>query len=72
MKDLGFRGVILTYASEMIFDHKSGNDYSPGAAAEAIKEGGTGVKIDNVIETWRAGTVGTIDLIDEGDILAIK
>lgn len=72
LKDLGFRGVILTYASEMIFDHKSGNDYSPGAAAEAIKEGGTGVKIDNVIETWRAGTVGTIDLIDEGDILAIK
>jgi hypothetical protein len=72
LKDLGFRGVILTYASEMVFDHKSGNDHSPGAAAEETKEEETGVKIDNVIESWRAGTVGTIDLIDEGDILAIK
>ena len=72
LKDLGFRGVILTYASEMVFDHKSGNDHSLGAVAEETKDEGTGVRIDNVIESWRAGTVGTIDLIDEGDILAIK
>jgi pyrroline-5-carboxylate reductase len=72
LKDLGFRGVILTYAQEMVFDHKSGNGYSPGAAAEQTHEEGAGVKIDNVIESWRAGTVGTIDLIEEGDILAIK
>jgi pyrroline-5-carboxylate reductase len=56
----------------MVFDHKSGNGYSPGAAAEEFKQEATGVRIDNVIESWRAGTVGTIDLIEEGDILAIK
>jgi hypothetical protein len=72
LKDLGFRGVILTYAQEMLFDSKSGTGYSPGAAAEEVKEEASGVKIDNVIESWRAGTVGTIDLIEEGDILAIK
>ncbi|KAJ4988788.1 proline oxidase [Stagonosporopsis vannaccii] len=72
LKDLGFRGVILTYAQEMVFDHKSGSGFSPGAAAEEAKEDGTGIKVDNVIESWRAGTVGTIDLIQEGDILAIK
>lgn len=72
LKDLGFRGVILTYAQEMVFDHKSGNGYSPGAAAEETKEEGTGIKIDNVIESWRKGTVDTVDLIQEGDILAIK
>lgn len=72
LKDLGFRGVILTYAQEMVFDHKSGNGYSPGAAAEEVKAEGTGVKIDNVIESWRKGTVETIDLIQDGDILAIK
>jgi hypothetical protein len=72
IKDLGFRGIILTYAQEMVFDHKSGNGYSPGAAAEEAHEEGAGIKIDNVIESWRAGTVGTIDLIEEGDILAIK
>lgn len=72
LKTLGFRGVILTYASEMIFDSQSGTGYSPGAAAEEAKDEGSGVKIDNVIESWRAGTVCTIDLIEEGDILAIK
>ncbi|KAF3046108.1 hypothetical protein E8E12_011141 [Didymella heteroderae] len=72
LKDLGFQGVILTYAQEMVFDSKSGTGYSPGAAAEDVKEEASGVKIDNVIESWRAGTVGTIDLIEEGDILAIK
>ena len=72
LKDLGFRGVILTYAQETVFNHKSGNEYSPGAAAEEAKHEESGVKIDNIIESWRAGTVGTIDLIDEGDILAIK
>lgn len=72
LKDLGFRGVILTYAQEMVFDHKSGSGFSPGAAAEETKEESAGVMIDDVIESWRAGTVGTIDLIEEGDILAIK
>lgn len=72
LKDLGFRGVILTYAQEMVFDHKNGSGHSPGAAAEELKEEGTGIKIDNVIESWRAGTVSTIDLIEDGDILAIK
>lgn len=72
LKNLGFRGVILTYASEMLFDHKNSNDFSPGAVAENTQVGATGIKIDSVIESWRAGTVGTIDLIEEGDILAIK
>lgn len=72
IKDMGFRGVILTYAQELVFNHKSGNGYSPGEAAEETHEEATGIKIDNVIESWRAGTVGTIDLIEEGDILAIK
>jgi len=72
LKALGFRGVMLTYAQEMVFDHKSGSGYSPGAAAEETAEEAAGTKLDSVIESWRAGTVGTIDLLEEGDILAIK
>ena len=72
LKNIGFRGVILTYAQEMVFDSKSGKGYSPGVTAEESKEKAAGIKIDNVIESWRVGTVGTIDLIEEGDILAIK
>lgn len=72
LKSMGFRGVILTYAQEMVFDSKNGKGHSPGTAAEESKKEGAGIKIDSVIESWRAGTVGTIDLIEEGDILAIK
>ena len=72
LKDLGFRGVILTYAQEMVFDHRSQSPHSPANAAKATSREGTGIRIDNIIESWRAGTVKTIDLISKGDILAIK
>jgi hypothetical protein len=72
LKDLGFRGVILTYAQEMVFDHRSQSPHSPANAAKAASREGTGIRVDNVIESWRAGTSRTIDLISEGDILAIK
>lgn len=72
LKDLGFRGVILTYAQEIVFDHKSGNGHSSGSVAEETRKEAPGVKLDNVIESWKVGTLGTIDLIEEGDILAIK
>ncbi|KAF1359908.1 FAD-linked oxidoreductase [Lizonia empirigonia] len=72
LKALGFRGVILTYAQEIVFDHKSGNGHNSGSVAEETRKEAPGVKLDNVIESWKAGTLGTIDLIEEGDILAIK
>lgn len=69
LKDLGFKGVILTYAKEMVFDHKSKSsthhESKPAAGSAAVAK-------DNDIEVWRTGTLNTIDLISEGDILAIK
>ncbi|KAL6705526.1 proline dehydrogenase [Coniothyrium glycines] len=70
LKDLGFKGVILTFAKEMVFDsnakstnhHTSDNSLNVKAPA----------KHDGDIEAWRAGTLATVDLISEGDILAIK
>lgn len=56
----------------MVFDHRTKGSHSPGSAAEAAHAEGAGIRIDSVIESWRAGTVKTIDLIKEGDILAIK
>jgi hypothetical protein len=72
LKDLGFRGVILTYASEMVFDHRFQNSYSSGSDTEVTHPPGMDANFDTVIESWRAGTVNTIDLISGGDILAIK
>jgi hypothetical protein len=70
LKNLGFKGVILTYAKEMVFDHK--NKSANHHATEEIIEKHVAVAHDADIETWRTGTLKTLDLISEGDILALK
>jgi hypothetical protein len=71
LKDLGFKGVILTYAKEMVFDHRSQSANQHGSAKEVEKK--DAAVIHNAdIETWRVGTLKTVDLISKGDILAIK
>jgi hypothetical protein len=70
LKDLGFKGVILTYAKEMVFGHK--NKSANSHATEEIIEKHAAVTHDADIETWRIGTLKTLDLISEGDILALK
>ncbi|EUC35629.1 hypothetical protein COCCADRAFT_34872 [Bipolaris zeicola 26-R-13] len=69
LKDLGFKGVILTYAKEMVFDHKAGS-----AKDHGLEKGinGKAALHDADIEAWRQGTLRTLDLISKGDILALK
>lgn len=72
LKDLGFRGVILTYAKEIVFDHKTRQSHhlankTPGS----VKEGMQTTK-DADIEAWRSGTLKTVDMMDGDDILAVK
>ncbi|KAF1972243.1 pyrroline-5-carboxylate reductase [Bimuria novae-zelandiae CBS 107.79] len=69
LKGLGFKGVILTYAKEIVFDHKTSASHLPGDQA---KTGGVSSTHDSVIEEWRVGTLASVDLIGKGDILAIK
>ncbi|KAH8730551.1 FAD-linked oxidoreductase-like protein [Phaeosphaeriaceae sp. PMI808] len=72
LKDLGFKGVILTYAKETVFDTKSNTTHHPSSISENshLVEGATSNDAD--IEAWRVGTLNTANLISEGDILAIK
>jgi hypothetical protein len=70
LKDLGFKGVILTYAKEMVFDHKSKS--ANHHVTNEVVEKHAAVAHDADIETWRTGTLKTLDLISEGDILALK
>lgn len=69
LTDLGFKGVILTYAKELVFDHKTSAASSHTEQAGLTK---TSAATDPVIEEWRVGTLATVDMISRGDILAIK
>lgn len=70
LKDLGFKGVILTYAKEMVFDHK--NESANHHTSDKFVDAKAVAVHDTDIEAWRAGTLRTLDLISEGDILALK
>lgn len=69
LTDLGFKGVILTYAKEIVFDHKTSASHLPG---DQTKSEEVSSSYDPLIEEWRVGTLATVDLIGKGDILAIK
>lgn len=66
LKGLGFRGVILTYAKELVHNHSSADAPTERTSAKL------GVGGDSIIEEWRKGTSRTADLLERGDILAIK
>jgi hypothetical protein len=69
LKDLGFKGVILTYARETVFDTTSKGLKNLGNITEKARE----IQAEDMeIEAWRVGTLKTAALISEGDILAIK
>ncbi|KAJ5376897.1 hypothetical protein N7509_013783 [Penicillium cosmopolitanum] len=76
LKDMGFRGVIMTYAKETVFDHSTGSEQGLGVAAlEAQKKGEI---LDPAlarcanIEAWRKGTIETVEQLEDGDYLAVK
>jgi pyrroline-5-carboxylate reductase len=72
LKELGFKGVILTFAKETVFDSKAKQSQHLSSTTEKFHEMEAFVTNDTDIEAWRVGTLKTVDLISEGDILAIK
>jgi hypothetical protein len=75
IKDMGFRGVILTYAREVVVDSSMEQEVGVGAleykekdAAELEKE----VAFDEGIQAWRDGVLETASMLGEGDFLALK
>ena len=70
LKDLGFSGVILTYARETVFDHRSDRSGIQGVSeAKGVAQSTAFCKH---IDEWRNGTLGTMKLIEDGDYLALK
>ncbi|KAH7162065.1 proline oxidase [Dactylonectria estremocensis] len=68
LKEMGFRGTILTYAKEIVFDHATGSQHGLGVNASTSAE----TQWCESIEAWRVGTLNTVELLGEGDQLAVK
>ncbi|KAJ4269872.1 hypothetical protein NW762_001541 [Fusarium torreyae] len=71
IKDMGFKGVILTYAKEVVVDSSQGGGSSIQGSAE-IAADAIDVAEDSAIEAWRQGVLETVQMIGEGDFLALK
>lgn len=75
IKEMGFKGVILTYAREVVVDETSKQE-EVGVGAHEISKGDVVVPeagiFDEGIEAWRQGVLETVGMIGEGDFLALK
>lgn len=76
LKDMGFRGVIMTYAKETVFDHSTNSEQGLGVAALEKKQKGEALDPAMLrcanIEAWRKGTIETVEQLEDGDYLAVK
>ncbi|OHW89618.1 proline oxidase [Colletotrichum incanum] len=68
LRFMGFRGTILTYAKETIFDAKTNMAHGLGIESET----NTKSNYCSTIESWRKGALETVDLLGDGDQLALK
>jgi hypothetical protein len=62
IKNMGFRGVILTYAKEASGKSSNEKDLSDHESQ----------KVDAEIQAWHQGVLQTVKMIGDGDFLALK
>ncbi|KAH6949058.1 FAD-linked oxidoreductase-like protein, partial [Ilyonectria sp. MPI-CAGE-AT-0026] len=73
IKDMGFKGVILTYAREVVIE--ASGEQEVGVGVKEVKEKGIPAQepaFDQGIESWRQGVLETASMLAEGDFLALK
>lgn len=68
LQKMGFRGTILTYGKETIFNQNTNVEHGLGVSTN---EQNKSHKCEH-IEAWREGTLKTVDMLIEGDQLAVK
>ena len=66
MKATGVKGVILGYAKEFVSASPDDSDHLGGR-----KESSERINHD-IVGKWKQGTIDTLDMLDQGDILAVK
>ena len=75
LKDMGFKGVILTYAREVAVDastkQKAAQETPVGNDPVSLA-GHARADFDEDIETWRKGVLETVKMLGEFDYVALK
>lgn len=71
IKDMGFKGVILTYAREIVVDTNRPDSESVSTSAVEQSSKAESSKHPD-IEAWREGVLETVGMVGNGDILALK
>jgi hypothetical protein len=67
LKNIGFTGVILGYAKEVVLSESQARDLAAGKVGEETDE-----CIRNEIAPWAQGTLETVRLAQPGDFVALK
>ncbi|KLO81452.1 Uncharacterized protein LW93_8162 [Fusarium fujikuroi] len=73
IKDMGFEGVILTYAREVVIE--ASGEQEVGFGVKELKAKGIPAQepiLDEGIEAWRQGVLETASMLEKGDFLALK
>ena len=70
LKDLGFRGVMLTYGKENVL--KKGEHVDPVQADPNSTNGEEKMEDIEDIEAWKEGTLKTVGMADDSDFVALK
>lgn len=65
VKQLGYHGVILGYAKEVVLENPAGEGMNTGDARY-------GPAHYDMIEEWKQGNLDTLDMLDAGDYIALK
>ena len=68
LRKMGFHGCIITYAPETVFDYNRNVVHDVGIE----KHADTRSDLCPNIENWRKGVLDTIDMLGQGDQLALK
>lgn len=64
VKQMGYQGVILNYAREIVLDTKK--------AQAGSKEGDYAPAFYQMVQEWKKGNLDTLQMMEPGDFIAVK
>ncbi|RDA83897.1 hypothetical protein CP532_3368, partial [Ophiocordyceps camponoti-leonardi (nom. inval.)] len=67
LKGIGFTGVILGYAREVVLSDDQADALGHGSSGREATDA-----VDEAVQSWARGTLETVDLTDAGDFVALK